>query len=59
MTMTINLIYLVIFLLLFSYNLKNTISSLSTFNIFVTSLWFLCFILQTLDIFLPYYATKI
>lgn len=57
--MDINIIWLAIFLLLFSYNLKTTISSLSTLNIFLTSLTFLCFILQTLDIFIPYYATKI
>ena len=59
MTMTLNLIYLIIFLLLFSYNLKTTISSLSTFHIFLTALTFLCSILQTLNIFIPYYATKI
>lgn len=59
MTMTINIIYLFIFLFLFSYNLKNTISSPSVFNILITALWLLCFILQTLDIFIPYYATKI
>ena len=33
--MLINIIYLIIFLLLFSHNLKTTISSLSTFNIFL------------------------
>lgn len=59
MTMTINLIYLIIFIFLFSYNLKNTISSLSTSNIFLTTICFLCVILQTLNIFTPYYATKI
>lgn len=59
MTMTLNLIYLIIFLFLFLHNLKTTISSLSIFNILITALWLLCFILQTLDIFIPYYATKI